>query len=127
MGQESTPGLDQEYKDYFYDFIDDGWKIGLNPGLHVSVIFISKTFDNNYDSEGILNEINPILQSIKKKFVDDGFNTHYQILFNGVAQCEVNPKTNKTDIYLYKGDWDDELSRYYERGKLSVKINFFFI
>ena len=114
-------------KDYFYDFIDDGWDVHLYETQFYTNIEIIKNFVKNFNSEEVFNKISPLLSSIKDEFTQDGFNTHYQILFNGVSQCENNPITHKNDIYVYKGDWDDELSKYKTKEQLSVMIRFYFI
>lgn len=119
--------LSEEYKDYFYDFIDDGWDVNLYETQFYTNIEIIKKFVSNYNSEDVFDKISPLLSSIKNEFTQDGFNTHYQILFNGVSQCENNPVTHKNDIYVYKGDWDDELSKYRTKGELLVAIRFYFI
>lgn len=119
--------ISQDYREYFYDFIDDDWKVYLNETQFYVNIEISKTFTGNFNSEDIFNKINPLLQSIKKEFTDNGFNTHYQILFNRIPQCENNPETHKNDIYVYKGDWDDEISKGFNRDELKVYIRFYFI
>jgi hypothetical protein len=120
-------GLSDDYKDYFSELTDDGWDLYLYTMDFLSHIDISKEFNSPFDGEKIFNYLNPIFEGIKTHFTQNGFNTHYQILFNGVPQCENNPKTHKNDIFVYKGCWDDELSRYFKKDVLSVRIKFYFI
>ena len=123
--------LSRDYKEYFNDFTDDDWSLYLYSTEFYSIIDMSKVYDSPFDAVTIFNQISPLLEGIKISFTQNGFNAHYQILFNGVAQCENNPKTHKNDIYVYKGYshkdmMSDDISRY-DENKLHIKIKFYFI
>lgn len=123
-------GLSDLYKDFFSYFTDDDWSININPLQFYLTIELRKSFKDDVNGEEIFNIVNKYASSIKGGLKSEGFNTHYTIKFNSVFQSEHNPKTNKNDLYLYKGFNKFESPAFTgdtSVGKLSVIVKFFII
>jgi hypothetical protein len=99
----SNDGLSDLYRDFFSYFTDEDWQMEIITHTFYIQIELRKTFKDNIDAEELFNDINKKASSINRAIELEGFQTNYQIIFNGRHQCENNPKTHKNDIFKYKG------------------------
>jgi hypothetical protein len=99
----SDEGLSDFYKDIFSYFTDENWNLDISTSQFFIQIELRKSFKDNIDAEALFNDVNKKASSINRAIELDGFQTHYQLIFNGKHQSENNPKTYKNDIYKYKG------------------------
>lgn len=114
----TNDGLSNLYKDFFSYFTDEDWQMEIITHTFYIQIELRKTFKDNIDAEELFNDINKKASSINRAIELEGFQTNYQIIFNGRHQCENNPKTHKNDIFKYKGFSKRDTK------ELGVRVNF---
>jgi hypothetical protein len=107
--------LNDEYEEYFYSMMDDGWKYYRDNVQFHSSISLSKAIkysDAEKEFPHILNE----MIEVKNRFTADGFECHFLIFFAGKAQQSNNPVTYKNDLYEFKGVGENKESlKYHDR------------
>lgn len=102
-----TPGnkvnkLNDEFEEYFYIMIDDGWKYYRHGEQFYSEIRLKKPIKNT-DAESELNVIVEEMKEIKSRFESKGFNCHFNIDYDGKGQQETSSLTHKSDVYKFNG------------------------
>lgn len=102
LKKDKPSKLVDEYEEYFYSMMDDGWDYFTSGVEFVSHVYLKKPIMIN----GVEKEFDHIVREmteIKNRFIDDGFNCHFLIFFDGSPQQELNMTTHKTDDYKFKG------------------------
>lgn len=95
--------LNKKYRSYFYSFTDEGWRMDVSPSQFFIQIELRYSFEDTIDGESLFNQINKECENINRAFQSDGYQSLYQIRFNKTIQSDLNPITNKNDIFRYKG------------------------
>ena len=113
--------LNDEYEEYFYSLLDDGWKYFRNGVDFYSEIHLKKLIKKT-DAESELPKIVNEMTEVKNRFTDKGFNCHFLIDFDGMGQQETNPATHKSDVYKFKGIGTKGYSKYADEKEYPVSL-----
>jgi hypothetical protein len=105
--------LNNEYEEYFYYLMDDGWEYSNETTKFHGTIYIKKAMKRS-DAESYFPEMINQLKEIKNRFTADGFNCHFVIDFDGIPQQEVDMKTYRNDIYKFNGVGNENQLRFYD-------------
>ena len=100
--------ISDDFKQYFYDFTDDGWKLHIYLSSFYIEIYLKKILKRE-DAEKEFYNIVDRMNEIKGRLSDEYFNSNFLIFFIGLGQQDTNPETMRSDLYSYKGIGKDLL------------------
>ena len=117
FNKEKPGDIPDEFREYFYDFIDDEWDIiGESDPKFTAHIQLKKAIKR----DGIESEVNDVIDrmsEIEARLNDEGFNSKFIIKLNGKVQQVQNPDSYRYPIYKFTGIGDTVSLRHYKGGK----------
>lgn len=121
VSKSNSQKLADEYEEYFYSVMDDGWKYyRSNDQFHMEISL--KKPIRKEDAEKELPHIVDEMTEVKNRFTDVGFNCHFLIDYDGIGQQETNPATYRSDVYKFKGIGDRNLFRHADEKEYPVSL-----
>ena len=125
-------GLSPEFKDYFYDLLDNDWELSISSSSH----YVYLNFRKALRRDGLESEVNSVISimtEIRDRFVYEGFDSKFIFYINGKAQQVQNPGNYRVPIYKYLGIGGSSYLGSYKGGIYSEeeyvygKIDFYII